>query len=105
MMANDDLRILKEVRRVAPVRIEVDGEPVQAFEGETIATALLASGRRVFRHTPDGHPRGLYCGMGICFDCVVEVDGESSVRSCITLVRPGMKVRTPRPFRQGEARP
>ncbi len=104
-MAHDDLRMQKAFRRGQPLRIEVDGEPVQAFEGETIATALLASGRRVFRHTPDGHPRGLYCGMGICFDCAVEVDGESSVRSCITLVRPGMKVRTPRPFRTEEARP
>ncbi len=104
-MANDDLRIQKEFRRGQPLRIEVDGEPVQAFEGESIATALLASGRRVFRHTPDGHPRGLYCGMGICFDCVVDVDGESSVRSCITLVRPGMKIRTPAPFRREEARP
>ncbi len=104
-MANDDLRIQKEFRRGQSLRIEVDGEPLQAFEGETIATALLASGRRVFRHTPDGSPRGLYCGMGICFDCVVEVDGESSVRSCITLVRPGMKIRTPAPFRGREARP
>ncbi len=104
-MAHDDLRIQKEFRRGQPLRIEVDGEPVQAFEGETIATALLASGRRVLRHTPDGQPRGLYCGMGLCYDCVVEVDGESSVRSCITLVRPGMKVRTPGPFRKAQARP
>jgi predicted molibdopterin-dependent oxidoreductase YjgC len=104
-MPHDDLRILKDFRRGQPVRIEVDGEPLQAFEGETVATALLASGRRIFRHTPGGSPRGLYCGMGICFDCVVEVDGESSVRSCITLVRPGMKVRTPRPFGREEAQP
>jgi predicted molibdopterin-dependent oxidoreductase YjgC len=104
-MPPDDLRILTHVRRGRPIPIEVDGEPVQAFEGETIATALLASGRRIFRHTPGGSPRGLYCGMGICFDCVVEVDGESSVRSCITLVRPGMKVRTLGPFRGEEARP
>lgn len=104
-MTPDDLRILKEFRRGQPLRIEVDGEPIQAFEGETIATALLASGRRIFRHTPEGSPRGLYCGMGICFDCVVEVDGESSVRSCITLVRSGMRIRTPRPFGREEARP
>ena len=104
-MPHDDLRILKDFRRGQPVRIEVDGEPLQAFEGETVATALLASGRRIFRHTPGGSPRGLYCGMGICFDCVVEVDGESSVRSCITLVRPGMKIRTPRPFGREDAQP
>jgi predicted molibdopterin-dependent oxidoreductase YjgC len=104
-MAHDDLRLLNTFRRGRPVSIEVDGEPVRAFEGETIAAALLASGRRAFRHTPDGSPRGLYCGMGICFDCAVEVDGQSNVRSCITLVRPGMKIRTPRPFPGKEAQP
>jgi predicted molibdopterin-dependent oxidoreductase YjgC len=104
-MAYNDLRLLKAFRRGQPVSIEVDGEPVRAFEGETIATALLASGRRTFRHTQEGSPRGLYCGMGICFDCVVEVDGEPNVRSCITLVRPGMKIRTPRPFLRNGAKP
>lgn len=79
--------------------IEVDGEPVSSFEGETIAAALLASGRRVLRYTASGKPRGMFCGMGACFDCVVEVDGDPSVRSCITPVRPGMKIRTPRPAR------
>lgn len=104
-MAQDDLRIPGCVRRGRPVSIEVDGEAIQAYEGETIATALLASGRRVIRHTQEGTPRGIFCGMGVCFDCVVEVNGESSVRSCVTLVRPGMKIRTPGPFGSQEARP
>lgn len=82
----------------SPISIEVDGEPVEAFEGESIAAALIASGRRILRYTPRSSPRGLFCGMGACFDCLVEVDGDPSVRSCITPVRSGMKIRTPRAF-------
>jgi predicted molibdopterin-dependent oxidoreductase YjgC len=104
-MEHDNLRIRSYVRRGRPVSIEVDGEPIQTFEGETIATALLAAGRRVLRHTQEGTPRGLFCGMGVCFDCVVEVDGESSVRSCMTPVRPGMSIRTPQAFEGRERRP
>ncbi len=101
-MERDALRIQGFFRRGRAVRIEVDGEPIEAFEGESIAAALLASGRRALRHTPDGSPRGVFCGMGVCFDCVVEVDGNPSVRSCITPVRAGMRVQTPRPFRGRE---
>ncbi len=101
-MQRDSLRIEGFFRRGPAVQIEVDGEPVQAFEGESIAAALLASGRRVLRQTPDGAPRGIYCGMGVCFECVVEVDGDPSVRSCLTPVRAGMRIQTPRPFRKGK---
>ena len=104
-MAHDNLRIQDYVRRGRPVAIEVDGEAIQAFEGETIATALLAAGRRVLRHTQEGAPRGLFCGIGVCFDCVVEVNGESSVRSCMTPVRPGMSIRTPQALEGKERRP
>lgn len=101
-MEYDSLRIQKFFQRGRPVEIQVDGEPVLAFEGETIATALIASGRRILRQTQKGTPRGIFCGMGVCFDCVMEVDGEPSVRSCITLVRPGMRIRTPRAFAKEE---
>jgi len=100
-MQRDSLRIAGFFRRGPAVQIEVDGEPVQAFEGESIAAALLAAGRRTLRHAPDGAPRGLYCGMGVCFECVVEVDGDPSVRSCLTPVRAGMRIQTPRPLREG----
>lgn len=99
MIEQGSLRVGGLFQRGQPVTIEVDGEPVSSFEGETIAAALLASGRRVLRYTASGKPRGMFCGMGACFDCVVEVDGDPSVRSCITPVRPGMKIRTPRPAR------
>ncbi len=78
----------------ATLTIIVDGEPVPAYPGETVATVLLAAGRRTFRHTDHGAPRGLFCGMGVCFDCLVTVDGQPDVRACMTIVRPGMVVET-----------
>jgi hypothetical protein len=68
-----------------------------AYEGETVAAALLADGRRAFRRTVRrGEPRGLLCGMGVCFDCLVRVDGRPNVRACQTPVAEGMRVETPR---------
>lgn len=98
MREQDSLRVQDIFQRGRPIEIEVDGAPVEAFEGESIAAALMASGRRVFRSTPKGSPRGMFCGMGACFDCLVEVDGDPSVRSCMTPVRAGMRIRTPQPF-------
>jgi predicted molibdopterin-dependent oxidoreductase YjgC len=73
----------------------VDGELVPAFAGESVATVLLASGRQAFRHTDRNHaPRGLYCGMGICFDCLVTIDGIENVRACMTPVQEGMEIET-----------
>ncbi len=79
---------------VAPLTVTVDGEAVLAYPGETVATALLAAGRRTFRHTDHAAPRGLFCGMGVCFDCLVTVDGQPDVRACMTTVQPGMVVET-----------
>ncbi|MGQ9490345.1 MAG: (2Fe-2S)-binding protein [Anaerolineae bacterium] len=81
----------------APLTITVDGEPVPAYPGETVATVLLATGRRTFRHTDRfATPRGLFCGMGICYDCLVTVDGQPGARACMTTVQPGMTVETNR---------
>jgi predicted molibdopterin-dependent oxidoreductase YjgC len=77
----------------ASFTIDVDGEPVSACDGQTVAAALLASGRQVFRHTATGAPRGVFCGMGVCFDCLVTVDDQADRRACITPARPGMRVR------------
>ena len=76
------------------VRFELDGQPCLAYEGETIATVLLAEGRRTFRISPkEGEPRGLYCGMGVCFECLVEIDGVPNRQSCQILVEEGMQIR------------
>jgi len=94
MPVEGDLRLGQgNVERGRPVRILVDGEAVEAYEGETLAAALLASGRRVFRRpAPGGRPGGLFCGMGICYECLVEVAGEGHCRACSTPVREGMRV-------------
>jgi predicted molibdopterin-dependent oxidoreductase YjgC len=87
------------IQRGEPVVIEVDGQPLEARAGETIATALLAQGRRTLRHTRlKGKPRGLFCAMGICFDCIVTVNGQNSVRACMATVEPGLRVTLPGRF-------
>ncbi len=87
----------------AGVTLFVDGEPVQARRGQTVATALLAQGRRVLRHTRNGgNPRGLFCAMGVCFDCVMTIDGLQGTRACMTRVEDGMQVRTPTRFESSE---
>ncbi len=84
---------LEHVARPAPVPIDVDGERIDAVPGESLAAALLAAGMRTFRRTASGAPRGPLCNMGVCFECVVTVDGEP-VRACATEVRQGMRVKT-----------
>src|SRR5580704_13363120 len=76
------------------VAFDYDGERVSALEGETIAAALAAAGRDLYRHTRAGNRRGLYCGMGSCFECLVSVDGRQGQRACMTKVAHGMSVLT-----------
>lgn len=87
--------ILGDLPPARQVAFTFDGEAVTGREGETLLPALLASGVRVLRTTPDlGDPRGGYCLIGRCSDCQVIVDGAPSNRACLTLVRDGMVVRT-----------
>jgi predicted molibdopterin-dependent oxidoreductase YjgC len=90
-MDADGLRIAG-VARGAAVTITVDGRAVRAFAGESIATALLAAGIRRLRSSPGGAPRGLFCGMGVCQECVVEVDG-ATVPACQARVADGLSIR------------
>ena len=69
-------------RRDLPVRITVDGVPVDGVLGQSIAGLLLASGRASWRSGVSGDPRGVFCGIGACFDCLVTVNGERDVRAC-----------------------
>jgi predicted molibdopterin-dependent oxidoreductase YjgC len=75
----------------------VDGGALMAHEGESVAAALLASGRRLTRWTArTGEPRGYFCGMGVCQDCLVTVDGLPNVRACMMPAREGLRVETQR---------
>ena len=73
----------------AAITIEVDGHPLPAIPGQTLAAALYAAGIRAWRRSRGGEPRGLLCGMGICFDCLVTVDGQPGARACLEPVRAG----------------
>ena len=86
-------RLEPGVRRGSAISIIVDGETVSAYLGESVATALLASGRRILRITPKKQvPRGLFCGMGVCFECLVTIDDQPNQQACMTVVRAGMRV-------------
>jgi predicted molibdopterin-dependent oxidoreductase YjgC len=91
------MRIESDTQRGQAVTITVDGVPLQAYLGETIAGALLAKNQRAWRRTEGGELRGLFCGMGICFDCTVTVNGVPNVRACLTPVVEGMTVETEGP--------
>ncbi len=91
MTRSPSLRIAG-VLRGAPVRLRFDDIHVAAHDGETVATALHAAGIRTLRHAPgDDGPRGLFCAMGSCQECVVLIDGQR-VEACRVPVRDGMAV-------------
>ena len=84
---------LHDPRPTAPtVTITFEGQAVLAQQGETVAAALTAAGHLAFRRTPGGAPRGLHCGMGACWDCIVTIDGRPSQRACMTPAADGMTV-------------
>lgn len=89
------VRVKAGVERGPRLTFSFDGQPIVAYEGESVAAALMAAGHRALRTTPvHGQPRGVFCGMGVCFDCLVVVDGRLSTRACLTPVEQGMKVET-----------
>jgi predicted molibdopterin-dependent oxidoreductase YjgC len=87
---------LPKYERGNPFEIEVDGYRLIAYEGETVATTLLAAGIQHFHHASaqGSQPGRLYCGMGVCLQCLVTVNGVPSCRACQLPAQPGMKVET-----------
>lgn len=79
-------------QRGVELEFEFDGEPIVAYEGETLAAALLAADVSAFGVTREGEPRLPLCNMGTCFDCAVTVDGRRLVRACLTDASDGMVV-------------
>jgi predicted molibdopterin-dependent oxidoreductase YjgC len=76
------------------VTVVVNGVVVMMPAGSMVSAAILKSGVTAFRRSVTGEPRGPLCGMGICFECRVTIDGEAHCRSCQTVCRDGMDVRT-----------
>jgi D-hydroxyproline dehydrogenase subunit gamma len=79
----------------AALDIVVDGKTIRARAGDTVAAALLAAGIAECRTTAvSGTPRAPYCMMGVCFDCLVTIDGVGNRQGCLVLVRESMRIDT-----------
>lgn len=80
---------------MSEIELFIDGRPVTVPAGITLAAALVRSGRTSWRRTRhEQAPRGVFCGMGVCFDCLVTVNGVPDVRACLDLVQPGDRITT-----------
>jgi predicted molibdopterin-dependent oxidoreductase YjgC len=91
----DNHPILGELKKGKQIKLIVDGNKIDAYEGEMIATALVAAGIKVFRYTTkNNEPRGLFCAIGRCTDCVMEVNGRPNVRTCVTSAEDNMVINT-----------
>lgn len=90
----------KEAKRIPitrgePIHVTIDGHAAEAYAGETVATVLLANGNTIFQQDENAHaPRCLFCGMGLCFNCLVTIDGLPNIRACVTPVAAGMVIET-----------
>ena len=75
--------------------IELDGQVIEVEPGQSVAAALIAAGTRSWRRTRTGdRPRGVFCGIGVCFDCLATINGIPNQRACLVEARPGDVVTT-----------
>lgn len=96
-------RRLHDMGRAA-LSFTFEGEPVEGRDGDSVAAALLALGHAATRDTAvSGAPRGPYCMMGVCFDCLVTINGVGNRQACLVPLRAGMDVRRQRGKREAGA--
>ena len=87
--------VLDDLETENPKTCVVDGKELRCYEGETIAAALIGAGVLVFRVSERLHePRGAFCCVGRCTECLVRVEGLGEVKACTTKIRPGMRIHT-----------
>jgi len=87
--------VKKGVKRGKQFEIKVNGKKIIAYEGETIGAALMAAGQRTLRYSnKKEQPRGLYCGIGLCQECRMVINGVANTQACQTLATPGCQVET-----------
>jgi predicted molibdopterin-dependent oxidoreductase YjgC len=77
-----------------PIQLRINGQAVSVPAGTIVAAAIELAGEQCFRRSVTNEPRGPLCGMGICMECRVTINGRAQCRSCQTLCEPGMEVRT-----------
>jgi predicted molibdopterin-dependent oxidoreductase YjgC len=86
---------IPEVKRGRRIEVMVNNRKVEAFEGELVSTVLQAEGISIFGRKHDtGRPSGIYCGMGVCYECLVTVNGTPNTRACQTFVTDQMVIET-----------
>jgi hypothetical protein len=87
--------ILGTFEKGNPVQFTYDGQSMEGFEGEPIAIALRSNGVLIHRYTSRrNEPRGMFCAIGRCTDCIMVVNGQPNVRTCVEPLKPGMVVET-----------
>ena len=80
------------------VSFTLDGQSIHAIEGESLLAALMAECGWTLRYTErENTPRGMFCGMGVCMDCLIHLEGKGLISACMESVHEGMKCRTPIP--------
>ncbi|MGN8277964.1 cyanide-forming glycine dehydrogenase subunit HcnA [Pseudomonas sp. SMV71] len=96
MQSQDVLRRKFDIQPLARADMTVclDGQVVQAAEGETVLTVIQSLGQRQVARNDHDQLSGAYCGMGVCQCCLVKIDGRHKRRACQSLVRPGMRIET-----------
>jgi predicted molibdopterin-dependent oxidoreductase YjgC len=82
----------ENISRGPRITFKINGTLKSGYLGESIATVLLAEGIVIMRTTTQGQSRGVFCGMGVCFDCLVVVDGIPNTRACMTWIKDGMDI-------------
>ena len=87
--------LLPPYRRGKSIEVTIDGRKALAYEGELVSTVLTAQGVSIFaRKHATGRPSGVYCGMGVCYECLVTINGVGSQRACQTFAADGMSIET-----------
>jgi len=80
---------------VSPIELTVDGQPFTGRPGDTVAAVLVATGHVACRKSAvSGEPRGPYCMMGVCFECLVDIDGIANRQACLVPIQSGMRIET-----------
>jgi D-hydroxyproline dehydrogenase subunit gamma len=88
-----DSRFLPRPEAATEINMTLEGEPISAQPGDTVAAAVLAHSGDAFRSTANNTPRAAYCMMGVCFECLLEIDGRANSQGCMTLAQDGMVLR------------
>lgn len=86
-------RFLARPDSAQTLSVVIDGESVLAQPGDTVAAVMLSNSGGAMRHTDTGSPRSAYCMMGVCFECLVEVDGCANTQACMVTVQEGMVIK------------